>query len=80
MAIPEISEAHDHAMELPQSTLTPHVGAATANSSITPVEIPDYAMVPDDSDSATSSVPSDKAKAKQTDVRITKPVTDAEGE
>ncbi len=77
--IPEISATHDETLELPRNTLAPHVAAA-ANSSITPVEIPDYAMAPGDADSAATSFSSDKPKSKQTDVRITKPVADAEGE
>jgi general secretion pathway protein A len=79
MPIPEIAGAHDETLELPQSAVVAHP-EAEADSSTTPIAVPDYATSPADPDSAAPNVPSDKPKPQQTDVRLTKPVSDAEGE
>ena len=57
--------------------------AAEADSSTTPIAVPDYAASPANADSAVAAepnIPSDKSKPKQTDVRLAKPASDAEGE
>ncbi len=82
LPIPEVAGAHDQTLELPQTAVAAHP-AAEADSSTTPIAVPDYAASPDNADSAVAAepiIPSDKSKPKQTDVRLAKPASDAEGE
>jgi type II secretory pathway predicted ATPase ExeA len=82
LPIPEVAGAHEQTLELPQTAVAAHP-AAEADSSTTPIAVPDYAASPGNAESAMAvepTIPSDKSKPKQTDVRLAKPASDAEGE
>jgi len=83
LPIPALSSPREQTLELPQTAVVTHP-EAEADSSTTPVAVPDYAASSDNIDSAAAaapSIPSEKPKPKQTDVRLAKqPASDAEGE
>jgi general secretion pathway protein A len=79
----ELNDPQDQTLELPQAAAVIPSEAA-ADSSTTPIAVPDYAAPADDSDSATAASTDtslEKPKSKQTDTRLAKQhVSDAEGE